>query len=151
MPHLSQPADFIGTLRPYQEIGLSWLSFLDRFGLGACLADDMGLGKTATTLAHLAQRPGPHLVVCPLSVVHNWEAESTRFTPGQQVVVHHGAGRQQAGPALFSASFIMHAWGNEITSGTLYPYNSANWDAVPLGHDCQSAYPYTPNGASACR
>ena len=52
------------------------MQFLARLGLGGCLADDMGLGKTATTLAHLVERPGPHLVVCPLSVVHNWEAES---------------------------------------------------------------------------
>ncbi len=77
------------------------MQFLARVGLGGCLADDMGLGKTATTLAHLVERPGPHLVVCPLSVVHNWEAESHRFTPGQTVVVHHGAGRQQRDPALF--------------------------------------------------
>ena len=53
----------------------------------------MGLGKTATTLAHLLDRPGPHLVVCPLSVVHNWVAEAARFTPGLHVVVHHGPGR----------------------------------------------------------
>jgi SNF2 family DNA or RNA helicase len=63
----------------------------------------MGLGKTATTLAHLVERPGPHLVVCPLSVVHNWEAESHRFTPGRHVVVHHGSGRRrgEGEPELF--------------------------------------------------
>ena len=57
----------------------------------------MGLGKTATTLAHLMDRPGPHLVVCPLSVVHNWEAEAARFTPAMRVLVHHGAERAGAG------------------------------------------------------
>ena len=54
-----EPPSFAGELRPYQRRGLSWLRFLDRLGLGGCLADDMGLGKTATTLAHLVDRPGP--------------------------------------------------------------------------------------------
>jgi hypothetical protein len=91
-----EPDGFVGALRPYQRRGLAWLQLLARLGLGGCLADDMGLGKTATTLAHLVDRPGPHLVVCPLSVVHNWEAEAARFTPGLEVVVHHGAGRELA-------------------------------------------------------
>ena len=75
------PPNFTATLRPYQRRGLGWLQFLHRLGLCGCLADDMGLGKTPTTLAHLAGIPGPHLVVCPLSVVRNWEAEAARFTP----------------------------------------------------------------------
>ena len=98
-------AGFAGELRPYQRRGLGWLRFLDRLGLGGCLADDMGLGKTATTLAHLLDRPGPHLVVCPLSVVHNWEHESARFTPSLRVLVHHGAERTAASsPAPTSSS-----------------------------------------------
>ena len=88
-----ESARFRGVLRHYQRRGLGWFRFLARLGLGGCLADDMGLGKTATTLAHLLERPGPHLVVCPLSVVHNWESEAARFTPTLRVVVHHGAGR----------------------------------------------------------
>ena len=97
----SEADGFVGELRHYQRRALSWMQFLARTGLGGCLADDMGLGKTATTLAHLLERPGPHLVVCPLSVVHNWEAEAHRFTPGHTVIVHHGADRQQGEPALF--------------------------------------------------
>ncbi len=87
------PDGFTATLRPYQLRGLGWLQFLHRLGLGGCLADDMGLGKTPTTLAHLAGLPGPHLVVCPLSVVRNWEAETARFAPMMRVMVHHGTGR----------------------------------------------------------
>ena len=87
------PDGFTATLRPYQRRGLGWLQFLRSLGLGGCLADDMGLGKTPTTLAHLAGIPGPHLVVCPLSVVRNWEAEAARFTPLLRVMVHHGSGR----------------------------------------------------------
>ncbi len=91
-----EPAGFMATLRPYQRRGLGWLQFLHRLGLGGCLADDMGLGKTPTTLAHLAALPGPHLVICPLSVVRNWEAESAKFTPLLRVAVHHGTGRSDA-------------------------------------------------------
>ena len=91
-----EPPGFMATLRPYQRRGLGWLQFLHQLGLGGCLADDMGLGKTPTTLAHLAALPGPHLVICPLSVVRNWEAEAARFTPLMRVAVHHGTGRSDA-------------------------------------------------------
>jgi SNF2-related domain/SNF2 Helicase protein/Helicase conserved C-terminal domain len=105
LEEVQESPEFRGELRHYQRRGLAWMQFLARVGLGGCLADDMGLGKTATTLAHLIERPGPHLVVCPLSVVHNWEAETRRFAPGLQVTVHHGSGRQRVGdpaePALF--------------------------------------------------
>lgn len=96
LEEVTEAATFQGELRHYQRRGLAWMQFLARVGLGGCLADDMGLGKTATTLAHLVERPGPHLVVCPLSVVHNWESEARRFTPGLRVTVHHGSTRQRA-------------------------------------------------------
>jgi SNF2 family DNA or RNA helicase len=98
------PDGFHGTLRPYQLRGYSWLAFLKECGLGACLADDMGLGKTVQTLA-LVQREWesdgrrPALLVCPTSVVGNWEREAARFTPGLPVLVHHGLGRAR-GDAL---------------------------------------------------
>jgi SNF2 family DNA or RNA helicase len=90
-----ESSEFVGELRHYQRRALSWLQFLAKLGLGGCLADDMGLGKTATTLAHLLERPGPHLVVCPLSVVRNWSQEAARFTPKLDVKIHHGANRAQ--------------------------------------------------------
>ena len=106
LTEVHEPAEFVGELRHYQRRGLSWMHFLSRLGLGGCLADDMGLGKTATTLAHIMSRPGPHLVVCPLSVVHNWYSEAARFTPHLQVEIHHGSDRargdhltQQLAPA----------------------------------------------------
>jgi len=94
------PAGFHGDLRPYQERGLAWLRFLGDLGLGACLADDMGLGKTIQLLALLvAERDAgearaPTLLVCPMSVVGNWQREAERFAPGLRVHVHHGQGRQ---------------------------------------------------------
>ena len=97
------PDDFGAVLRPYQERGLAWLVFLSRLGLGGVLADDMGLGKTVQTLALLAvehaeaaaagRRPGPTLVVCPMSLVGNWTRECARFAPALRVHVHHGSGR----------------------------------------------------------
>ncbi len=101
-----EPAGFMATLRPYQRRGLGWLQFLHQLGLGGCLADDMGLGKTPTTLAHLAALPGPHLVICPLSVVRNWEAEAARFTPLLRVAVHHGTGR--SGATMFANVVAQH-------------------------------------------
>ncbi|MFV2039273.1 MAG: DEAD/DEAH box helicase, partial [Acidimicrobiales bacterium] len=90
-----EPADFRGELRPYQRRALAWMQFLGRLGLGGCLADDMGLGKTPTALAHIAARAGtrPTLVLCPLSVVHNWESEAGRFTPGLKIAIVHGSSR----------------------------------------------------------
>ena len=94
---ITDPAGFVGTLRPYQQRGVGWLAFLSRLGLGAVLADDMGLGKTAQLLALVAhERTGPTLIICPLSVVHNWETESARFVPHLRVGVHHGGERTDA-------------------------------------------------------
>ena len=86
-------------MRPYQERGLSWLHFLSRLGLGGVLADDMGLGKTAQTLSLLlAERERddaahPTLLVCPMSLVSNWQKEAEKFAPSLRVYVHHGGGR----------------------------------------------------------
>jgi SNF2 family DNA or RNA helicase len=105
---VAPPAGFAGTLRPYQERGLAWLAFMDGLGLGACLADDMGLGKTVQLLALLLARPPraakgrrtlPTLLVCPMSLVGNWQREAARFAPGLRVHVHHG-GERLSGPAL---------------------------------------------------
>jgi len=95
------PDGFRGELRPYQERGVSWLSFLQRWGLGACLADDMGLGKTIQFIAfllHLKEADAlehPTLLVCPTSVLGNWEREVRRFAPALKVMVHHGDRRAQ--------------------------------------------------------
>lgn len=92
------PGEFTGVLRPYQKAGLSWLAFLHRYGLGACLADDMGLGKTIQTIALLLHKRNgrphkPALLICPMSVVSNWQHEVARFAPSLRVMVHHGGKR----------------------------------------------------------
>ena len=89
------PAGFNGALRDYQARGVGWLAFLGRLGLGACLADDMGLGKTAQLIGSLLADPlpDPTLVVCPVSVLGNWQGELATFAPGLRVMVHHGPDR----------------------------------------------------------
>jgi len=99
VPELPQPDSFVGELRPYQRRGVSWMHFLVERGLGPCLADDMGLGKTVELTSLLLnmqeQRTltGQVLLICPMSVVGNWERELKRFAPSLRVLIHHGAGR----------------------------------------------------------
>ncbi len=95
---VSPPKSLHATLRHYQQQGLSWLVFLSRLKLGACLADDMGLGKTIQTLAwllHVRQEgeTRPALLVCPKSVIPNWLKECKTFAPELRPYEHHGASR----------------------------------------------------------
>lgn len=89
------PPDLRATLRDYQLRGLAWLDLMTSLGLGGCLADDMGLGKTITVIAlHLKRaRTAPTLVVCPASLLGNWQREITRFAPGVPVRRFHGPDR----------------------------------------------------------
>ncbi|WP_072620098.1 DEAD/DEAH box helicase [Spirulina major] len=105
---LPQPEQFNGTLRPYQIRGMSWLAFLEQWSLGACLADDMGLGKTLQLIAfvlHLKETEAlnqPTLVVCPTSVLSNWEREIQKFAPTLSTWVHHGEKRQKGKPFVLT-------------------------------------------------
>ncbi|WP_238650635.1 DEAD/DEAH box helicase [Paenibacillus piscarius] len=120
------PAGLRAELRSYQHEGFAWLAFLRRFGLGACLADDMGLGKTVQLIAYLlhvkeleaeatasgeqaARRqtdpPGwPALIICPTSVLGNWQKELQRFAPSLNVMLHYGSRRLDAGYFYGAAS-----------------------------------------------
>ncbi|XEC33126.1 DEAD/DEAH box helicase [Streptomyces fradiae] len=100
---LAQPAALAATLRDYQLRGLRWLDRMTSLGLGGCLADDMGLGKTITLIAlhlHRQAEPataGPTLVVCPTSLMGNWQREIEKFAPGTPVRRFHGATRSLDG------------------------------------------------------
>jgi len=94
------PASVQAEMRPYQKAGFDFLCHLRRLKLGGILADDMGLGKTLQTLAWLAwlrdqqKRSKPSLVICPASVLYNWQREANRFTPQLKVLVlESGAAR----------------------------------------------------------
>ena len=126
---MEAPKDFAGQLRPYQQMGYSWLAFLRNWGLGACLADDMGLGKTVQTLAalQLDRQQGndrPNLLVCPTSVINNWQREAARFTPDLPVLLHHGPSRQGG------AAFRSQADGHQMV---ITSYGTMNRDRGLLG------------------
>ena len=150
LDEMIEPAGFVGELRHYQRRALSWLSFLDRIGLGGCLADDMGLGKTATALAHLLGRPGPHLVVCPLSVVRNWEREAARFTPSLRVAIHHGDERARGDDAaaeLASADVVITTYG--LLTRELHVLGEVRWTTVVLDEAQAVKNPHTKSARAA--
>ncbi|REK69392.1 DEAD/DEAH box helicase [Paenibacillus paeoniae] len=100
LPAVEPPSWFKGELRPYQQQGVSWLLFLRKYGFGGILADDMGLGKTIQFMAYLATvkeyevgAGGPSLLICPTSVIGNWEKEIARFAPTLRTVLHYGSKR----------------------------------------------------------
>ncbi|MFK2825585.1 DEAD/DEAH box helicase [Bacillus sp. B190/17] len=101
IPLVPAPADLHADLRPYQQFGMSWLLFLRSCGFGAVLADDMGLGKTIQLISYLLhvkkqeQPKTPSLIICPTSVLGNWQKELERFAPGLQVALHYGSSRKQ--------------------------------------------------------
>ncbi len=124
----------LATLRPYQLQGLTWLAQMTDLDLGACLADDMGLGKTVTLIAlHLHRHDaeptaGPTLVVCPASLLGNWEQEIERFAPGVPVRRFHGGRRSLTDFAGADPGFVL------TTYGTLRRDHAAlaevSWDVV---------------------
>ncbi|MFE2281690.1 SNF2-related protein [Streptomyces sp. NPDC059454] len=112
---VEQPAALAATLRDYQRRGLNWLARTTSLGLGCCLADDMGLGKTITLIAlHLHRQTdpesaGPTLVVCPTSLMGNWQREIERFAPGTPVRRFHGARRTL--DDLADGEFVLTTYG----------------------------------------
>lgn len=129
---MKKPSSFKGRLRPYQLRGLSWLAYLKQFGLGACLADDMGLGKTIQFIALMLHersgrrgkpKPGPTLLICPMSIVGNWQREIERFGPSLKVMVHHGGDR------LSGRAFAKEAKKNDVVITT---YSLAHRDEEQL-------------------
>ena len=137
---LLPPSDSLrAELRPYQQVGYSWLDFLRKAGLGACLADDMGLGKTLQTLALLSRDrergllQAPALIVCPTSVVSNWHKEAERFTPDLRVLVHQGPdrlrgqefARELEHTDLVVTSYVLLRWDTDMLQ-------SIGWHGVVL-------------------
>ncbi len=136
---ITLPKTFTGTLRPYQEKGVAWLSMLAGSGMGACLADDMGLGKTVQVIAHLAigKKNGKGkkktLLVCPMSIIGNWMRELRRFAPSIRVHLHHGSkrcsgeefDRQREESDLVITSYQMVQRDEELLS-------AGHWDCVVL-------------------
>ncbi|MBI9097930.1 MAG: DEAD/DEAH box helicase [Spirochaetaceae bacterium] len=116
------PKGLNATLRHYQQAGLNWLYFLNRYNLNGCLADDMGLGKTIQTLALLMKLKEEGLlkkalIVVPVSTMPNWEDEAGKFTPGLQTLRHFGPGRAKTELELQDEDIILvsfHTLRNDI-------------------------------------
>ncbi|MET7594173.1 SNF2-related protein [Streptomyces sp. NPDC005481] len=111
------PPGLAATLRDYQLRGLGWLDTMTSLRLGGCLADDMGLGKTITLIAlHLRRdRAEPTLVVCPASLLGNWQREITRFAPGVPVRRFHGPDRTLDG---LGGGFVLTTYGTMRSAAT---------------------------------
>ncbi|RVX40817.1 SNF2 family DNA or RNA helicase [Nonomuraea polychroma] len=140
---IAQPEGLAATLRDYQLHGLRWLARMTSLGLGGCLADDMGLGKTITLIAlHLHRNAGPTLVVCPASLLGNWEREIARFAPGVPVRRFHGAARTLADEGfilttygtmrLDAARLGAHSWGLLVADEAQHVKNPASGTAKAL-------------------
>ena len=125
------PAKVEATLRPYQHKGFEWMVLLAEAGAGACLADDMGLGKTLQTICFLAHQleknpDQKHVIICPSSLLYNWEQELTKFAPHLSTTVYHGPQR----------SFETMSEGKEQVVITTYGTMRADIDkiaAIPFG------------------
>ena len=110
------PKNFTALLRPYQQQGLDWLQALHGAGFGGVLADDMGLGKTVQALAHITTLKAakalkdPVLIVCPTSVLPNWQAELAKFAPKLSCLLWHGATRKTLAPKIASHDVILTSY-----------------------------------------
>ncbi|OUL31251.1 ATP-dependent helicase [Nostoc sp. RF31YmG] len=136
---LPTPANFQGQLRPYQQRGAAWLAFLERWGLGACLADDMGLGKTIQFIAfllHLKEQDvleNPTLLVCPTSVLGNWEREVKKFSPTLKILQYHGDKRPK-GKAFTEAvkKYDLVVTSYSLIHRDLKSLQSVSWQTIVL-------------------
>ena len=132
----TSPEGFTGELRRYQAEALAWLRFLDRAGLGGCLALDMGLGKTPTMLAHLRAGMGgehPSLVIAPPAVVGNWASEARKFTKAMRVLVHHGPNRadpRDIARAVGRADIVLTTYGTAVRD--IDELAALDWNCVVL-------------------
>ena len=121
------PASLHGVLRPYQERGYQWLAAMRDMGFGVCLADDMGLGKTVQVITCLLEQHKegnpPVLIVCPTSLLGNWQREMQRFAPGLSLYIHHGNRR------LHGDDFLEQALRHDVVLTT---YHLAGRDGSDL-------------------
>jgi SNF2 family DNA or RNA helicase len=116
IPEVQIPDELLGRLRPYQLSGFHWLNYLNTVGWGGILADDMGLGKTVqalSMLSHYNKEEGglKALVVCPTTLIYNWENEIRKFTPSLTWRIHHGNVRARSKEELEGANIIITTYG----------------------------------------
>lgn len=114
---IEAPENLQPILRPYQVGGYQWLNYLHEVGWGGILADDMGLGKTVQALSFLQHYYEEHdgnmkaLVVCPTTLIYNWENEIKKFTPSLEYYIHHGPLRSRDVGVLNEHHIIITTYG----------------------------------------
>jgi SNF2 family DNA or RNA helicase len=113
---IDPPAHLTQILRPYQVHGFHWLNYLHEVNWGGILADDMGLGKTIQALSFLHYYKSHYgrlraLVVCPTTLIFNWENEIKKFAPGLTYRIHHGGERLRNKEALNDFEIIITTYG----------------------------------------
>jgi non-specific serine/threonine protein kinase len=112
-----EPPDHLQhVLRPYQVAGYQWLNYLHEINWGGILADDMGLGKTVQALSFLEKYRSRHgklkaLVVCPTTLIYNWENEIKKFTPSLTYHIHHGGQRSRVKDELMNYDITITTYG----------------------------------------
>jgi len=116
IPEIPIPQQLENRLRPYQLSGFHWLNYLNNVGWGGILADDMGLGKTVQALSmlqHFAEEEGSlkALVVCPTTLIYNWENEIKKFTPSLTWRIHHGNARAKRKEDFGEDNIIITTYG----------------------------------------
>lgn len=116
IPEIDAPAELQSVLRPYQTTGFHWLNYLNDVGWGGILADDMGLGKTVQALTMLRHYNTENkglmaLVVCPTTLIYNWENEIKKFSPGLTYSIHHGSMRTRDTAALQETNIVITTYG----------------------------------------
>ncbi|HEY5408728.1 MAG TPA: SNF2-related protein, partial [Ginsengibacter sp.] len=116
IPETQVPDELENKLRPYQVSGFNWLNYLNSVGWGGILADDMGLGKTVqalSMLSHYKKNEGnlKALVVCPTTLIYNWENEIRKFTPSLNWCIHHGSLRTRKPEDFENYNIIITTYG----------------------------------------
>ena len=135
-------------LRPYQKTGVYWLKYLSDNGLAGVIADEMGLGKTLQALAYLRAVGGRSLIVCPSSLLFNWEREAHRFTPGRKVLVVQGDARHRLfGPEMEQADLVVTSY--PLLRRDIDRYRAHEFEAVILDEAQHIKNPDSQNAQAA--
>lgn len=139
------PDSLKGVMRKYQAVGYRWLRTLDEYGFGGILADDMGLGKTLQVISVLlAVREGTSLVVCPASLVYNWQEELHRFAPDLRVLPVVGTAAQRKA--------LIDGWGEQdvlVTSYDLLKRDIAEYEGKAFRFEILDEAQYIKNHLTA--
>ena len=153
IPEIAAPAELQAVLRPYQTAGYQWLNYLNEVGWGGILADDMGLGKTVqalTMLQHYKLQEGSlkAIVICPTTLIYNWENEIKKFTPQLSWRIHHGSMRSRDIVELQKVNIVITTYGT--LRSDIQTLMKINFDYVVLDESQAIKNPASKVTRAAC-